>query len=47
MIYQCKKVCHEFVEKQGWIIAWKIYEKGVSGYKISETDWNVHFLSTF
>ena len=30
-----KKVCHEFAERQGWIIVGEVYEKGISGYKVS------------
>ena len=30
-----KKVCHEFAERQGWFIVGEVYEKGISGYKVS------------
>ena len=30
-----KQVCHEFAERQGWIIGKEFYEKGVSGFKVS------------
>ncbi len=30
-----KQVCHEFAERQGWIIGKEFYEKGVSGLKVS------------
>lgn len=33
-----KKACHEFVEQHGWTIVDEVYEKGVSGYKVSAND---------
>lgn len=30
-----KKECHEFAEKNGWVIVNEYYEKGISGYKVS------------
>lgn len=36
-----KIACHEFAERQGWIIAKEFYEKGVSGLKVSANDRDV------
>lgn len=33
-----RKVCHEFVEKMGWMIVGEEQETGVSGYKVSADD---------
>ena len=33
-----KTACHEFAEKQGWMIVKEFYEKGISGYKVSAND---------
>ncbi len=30
-----KKACHDFVEQHGWTIVDEVYEKGISGYKVS------------
>ena len=30
-----RQVCHEFAERQGWIIGKEFLEKGVSGFKVS------------
>ena len=33
-----KIACHEFAEKQGWLIEKEFLEKGVSGFKVSAND---------
>ena len=33
-----KQACHEFAERQGWEITRELYEKGVSGFKVSSKD---------
>ena len=33
-----KIACHEFAEKQGWLIEKEFFEKGVSGFKVSAND---------
>lgn len=30
-----KKACHEFAERNSWVIVKEYYEKGISGYKVS------------
>ena len=30
--------CHEFAERQGWMITKEVEEKGVSGFKVSAED---------
>lgn len=33
-----RKACHEFAEKNGWVIGKEFCEKGVSGFKVSAND---------
>jgi len=33
-----KTACHNFVEQHGWTIVGELYEKGISGYKVSAND---------
>ena len=33
-----RKACHEFAERNGWVIGKEFCEKGVSGFKVSAND---------